>query len=122
MAPRSDLPSRSAAHVPSSADPKSIPEVASELWELATSYAKQETIDPLKGLGRFLGYGVGGAIALGVGSVLVLLAGLRAMQTETSSTFTGNLSWAPYLIVAAAGLVLIALALLRVTKRKGPGA
>ena len=73
-------------------------------------------------MGRFLGYGVGSAIALGVGTVLLLLAGLRAMQTETSTTFTGNLSWAPYLIVVAVGLVLIALALLRVTKRKGPGA
>lgn len=89
---------------------------------MATSYARQETIDPLKGLGRFLGYGIGGAIALGAGSVLLLLAALRAIQTETSSTFTGNLSWVPYLIVTAAGGVLIAMALLRVTKRKGPGA
>lgn len=118
MAPRTDTQSpRSSA-----AEPKSIPQVASELWELTTTYAKQETIDPLKGLGRFLGYGVGGAIALGIGVVLLLLSGLRALQTETGSTFTGNLSWAPYLIVVAAGLVLIALALLRVTKRKGPGA
>jgi hypothetical protein len=122
VAPRSDPRARSSADVSSSGDPKSIPEVASELWELATSYAKQETIDPLKGLGRFLGYGVGGAIFLGVGAVLVLLAGLRAIQTETSTTFTGNLSWAPYLIVAVGGGVLIALAVLRVSKRKGPGA
>jgi hypothetical protein len=103
-------------------DPKSIPQVATELWELATSYAKQETIDPLKGLGRFLGYGIGGAIALGIGVLLLLLSGLRALQTETSTTFTGNLSWAPYLIAVAVGLVLIALALLRISKRKGPGA
>jgi hypothetical protein len=118
VAPRSD------PHVLSSADaePKSIPQVATELWELTTSYAKQETIDPLKGLGRFLGYGVGGAIALGIGVGLLLLAGLRALQTETSTTFTGNLSWLPYLIVTAGGVVLIALALRRVTKRKGPGA
>ena len=122
MAPRSDLRSRSSAEPSSSGDPKSIPEVVSELWELATSYAKQETIDPLKGLGRFLGYGVGGAVFLGVGAVLVMLAALRAIQTQTSTTFTGNLSWAPYLLTAAAGLVLIALAVLRVSKRKGPGA
>jgi hypothetical protein len=118
VAPRTDTQSPRS----STAEAKSIPQVASELWELTTTYAKQETIDPLKGLGRFLGYGVGGAIALGIGVVLLLLAGLRALQTETGSTFTGNLSWAPYLIAVAAGLVLIALALLRVTKRKGPGA
>lgn len=103
-------------------DAKSIPEVATELWELGTAYAKQETIDPLKGLGRFVSFGVGGAVALGIGFVLLLLSGLRALQTETGSTFTGNLSWLPYLIVLAVGSILIALALMRITHRKGPGA
>ncbi len=100
---------------------KSIPQVASELWELSIAYAKQETIDPLKGLGRFLGFGVGGAILLGIGSVLLVLSGLRALQTETDSTFTGNLTWAPYLIVVAVSVALIALVIWRVVKRKGPG-
>lgn len=122
MAPRPDSKSRPSAGSSKRGEPKSIPEVATDLFEMAKAYAKQETIDPLKGLGRFLSYGVGGAILLGVGSVLLLLAALRAMQTETSTAFTGNLSWAPYLIAVAAGLVLIALALRRVTKRKGPGA
>ncbi len=100
---------------------KSIPQVATELWELSIAYARQETIDPLKGLGRFLAFGVGGAIVLGLGSVLLLLAGLRALQTETDSTFTGNLSWIPYLITVAAAGVLIALFLWRIVKRRGPG-
>jgi hypothetical protein len=100
----------------------SIPEIATELWELGVAYAKQETIDPLKNVGRFLGFGVMGAVLLGMGTCLLLLGGLRALQTETGTTFTGNLSWAPYLIVVAVGLALIALALLRITRRKGPGA
>jgi NO-binding membrane sensor protein with MHYT domain len=94
----------------------------SELWELTTAYAKQETIDPLKGLGRFIGYGIGGAILLGLGVGLLLLSGLRALQTETGSMFTGNLSWFPYLIAVVVGGLLIGLALSRVTTRKGPGA
>jgi hypothetical protein len=102
-------------------DAKSIPQVATELWELSVAYAKQETIDPLKGLGRFLGYGIGGAILFGVGSVLLLLAGLRALQTETDTTFTGNLSFIPYLIVVAGALLLVGLVVWRVVKRKGPG-
>ena len=118
MSPRTDPPAASSA--PSGS--KSIPEVAQELWELGVDYAKQETIDPLKGLGRFVGFGIGGAIALGIGVSLILLAALRALQTETDTTFTGNLSWVPYLIVVAVGLVLIALAVARVSKRKGPGA
>lgn len=122
MTPRTDSDASEATGSGPSGEAKSIPQVASELWELTTSYAKQETIDPLKGLGRFLAWGVSGAIALGIGVGLLLLAGLRALQTETGSTFTGNLSWAPYLIAVAVGLVLIALALLRVSHRKGPGA
>jgi hypothetical protein len=99
-----------------------VTEVATELWELSLAYAKQETIDPLKGLGRFLGFGVMGAFQLGIGTSLLLLGGLRALQTETGSTFTGYWSWAPYLIVVAGGLALIGLALLRINRRKGPGA
>jgi uncharacterized membrane protein YidH (DUF202 family) len=101
--------------------PKTIPQVATELWELSTAYAKQETIDPLKGLGRFLGWGVGGAIVLAMGVLMLMLAVLRALQTETDTTFTGNLSWVPYVITVAVGLVLMALALWRITRRKGPG-
>ncbi|MEQ1786755.1 MAG: phage holin family protein [Acidimicrobiales bacterium] len=101
--------------------PKSIPQVASELWEMSTAYAKQETIDPLKGLGRFLGYGLGGAVVFGLGSVLLLLAALRALQTETSTAFTGNLSWVPYLIVVLLAAALIGLVVWRIVKRKGPG-
>jgi hypothetical protein len=102
-------------------DSASIPQVASELWELSIAYAKQETIDPLRGLGRFLGFGIGGAVMFGLGSILLLLAGLRALQTETDTTFTGNLSWIPYLIVVAGAGLLIGLFLWRIVKRKGPG-
>ena len=35
----------------------------------------------------------------GLGVVLLLLALLRLLQTETGTTFAGNLSWIPYLIV-----------------------
>lgn len=101
--------------------PKSIPQVASELWELSVAYAKQETIDPLRGLGRFLGYGFGGAILFSLGSILLLLAGLRALQTETGSTFTGNLSWIPYVIIVVAACLLIGLVVQRIVRRKGPG-
>lgn len=104
------------------AEPKTIPEVVTELWELSRAYAKQETVDPLKSIGRFVAFGVPGAVLLGVGTVILLVAGLRALQTETGSTFTGNWSWAPYGIVTVGGGLLIALALLRISRRKGPGA
>ena len=108
--------------VPPVGQDQSIPQVATELWELTKSYAQQETIEPLRGLARFVAYGVAGSLLLAMGVSLLLLAGLRALQTETSTTFTGSWSWAPYLIAMAAGLALVALALLRIRHRKGPGA
>lgn len=115
-------PTERPAATTASSGPSSIPELASDLWQLTVDYAKQETVDPLKGLGRFVGFGIGGAFALGIGVTLLLLSGLRALQTETGTTFTGNLSWIPYLIVVVVGGILIALAVARVNQRKGPGA
>ncbi|HET7487357.1 MAG TPA: hypothetical protein VFJ85_05465 [Acidimicrobiales bacterium] len=87
---------------------KSLPTLANELWDLIVGYAKQETIEPLKGLRRFVARGVIGSFALTFGLLLWLLALLRALQTETGSTFTGHWSWVPYLLTAfAAGVVAI---------------
>jgi hypothetical protein len=100
-------------------DPKSLPQVASELWELTKRYAKQETVDPLKGLGRFIGLGLAGMLLLGIGVVLLMLAGLRALQTETDTMFTGNLSWLPYVITLAGCVILIVLAISRISRKGG---
>lgn len=97
---------------------KPIGEVVSELVDLTKAYAKQETVDPLKGVGRYLGYGAAGAVLLGVGVILLMLAALRALQAETGTTFTGNWSWAPYLIVLVAAVVVIGLALSRIQAKK----
>ena len=99
---------------------KSIPQVASELWDLSTAYAKQETLGPLKGLQVFLSWGIGGAILMGTGVVLLNLAILRVLQTQTD-TFTGSLTWVPYLIALVATVAVMALALWRIVKKKGAG-
>ena len=96
---------------------KSIPETLSELKDLTVTYAKQETIDPLKGLGRFIAAGVAGSLLLGIGLVLWALAGLRALQTETDDTFDGDYTWAPYLIVLAGALIFILLAVRRIGRK-----
>ncbi len=101
---------------------KSVPQVLGELKDLTVSYAKQETVDPLKGLARFVGFGVGGSFLLGIGLCLLGLAGLRALQTETGETFTGGWSWAPYLITTGVLGVFAFLAVLAIKeKRDGSG-
>lgn len=84
--------------------------------QLVIEYVKQETLTPLKGLGRYLLFGIVGSIALCIGLVLLLVAFLRALQTETASTFSGNLSWLPYVIVCGAGLLVIGLCIWRISK------
>jgi tetrahydromethanopterin S-methyltransferase subunit B len=95
---------------------KSLPTLASELWDLVRAYAKQETVEPLKGILRFVGFGIAGGVSLSIGLLLLALGGLRGLQTL--DTFDGNLSWAPYGIVVAVAMLLVALLLSRTGKRK----
>lgn len=98
------------------ANKRGITASGSELFQLVVDYAKQETLGPVKGLARFVLLGVSGSIALSVGATVLLVALLRALQTETGSTFGGHLSWLPYVITAGAAMTLAALAGWRVTK------
>lgn len=81
--------------------------------DLVISYVKQETVSPLKALGRFVVYGSVGSVFLGIGLVLLLVSLLRVLQEETA-VFHGNLSWIPYLIVAVAACLVVALAAWRI--------
>lgn len=92
-----------------SSSSKGIPTLAVELKDLVVAYAKQETLEPIKGLGRFIAFGVAGSILLATGLVLLVLALLRGLQTELADTFDGNWSFAPYLITLVACVVVLAL-------------
>jgi hypothetical protein len=97
---------------------KSVPQVVNELWSLTRDYARQETVDPLKGIGRYLAYGFAGAVLTSIGVILLLLSLLRALQTETGSALTGNLSWIPYVIVLILGAAVGMLAFSRISRRR----
>jgi len=95
-------------------------EGAQEVQQLLVSYAKQETVEPLKTLGRYFGFGIGGSLLIALGTFFVGLGVLRV--TQTVERFAGS-SWAstlPYvitLVVLVLFLGLISLALGR-AKRK----
>lgn len=101
---------------------KSLPALVSELWQLTLTYLKQETIVPIKNLGRFVLWGAAGAILMAFAVLLLMLGGLRALQTETDGTFATTLSFVPYLIVVAAALVIAAISGSRIGKAKKKGA
>lgn len=75
---------------------------------LLRRYAVQETVGPLKHIGRTLALGAAGALLLGVGGVVVLLAVLRVLQTETGGAFAGDWSFAPFLLSAVVALAVAA--------------
>jgi hypothetical protein len=101
-----EAPARRFGRGPSEQD-KSMGTLARELKGLVVAYARQETVDPLKKLGRYLLAGLLGSLLLTVGSLLLMLAAVRAAQTETGNHLHGDLSWVPYV----GGLILAALVL-----------
>lgn len=92
-----------------------------ETVDLIRRYVLQETVGPLRRIGKRLLFGAIGGLLLGVGLVLLLLAVLRALQTETGTFFSGNMSFGPYLATAAVGLAVIAVAALALLRAIGKG-
>jgi hypothetical protein len=89
-------------------DGASAKESASEVFGLVRDYAKQETVDPLKGLLAYVKWGLIGALLVGIGVIELVVAVLRLAQSEGSDVFDGRWSWAPYLItLVVAGAVLL---------------
>ena len=90
-----------------------------DAFQLTVDYLKQEVVDPLRGLGRFLYMGIAGSFFLAFGLLLVLLGILRLLQTETGTALDGDWSWVPYAVVVVLGVAVIAVAALRISA--GPG-
>jgi len=86
-----------------------------QLLDTVKTYAKQETLGPLKGVGRAVGLGLAGALCLAVGTIILLVGLLRLLQTETSA-FEGNWSFVPYVIALVVAVVVVVLALSRIKK------
>ena len=99
---------------------KSIPQVLSELWEMLVTYAKQETVQPLKGLFRFVGVGVAAMLLLGTGVLLMSVSVLRLLQTKEPFGWqlSGSLNFIPYLVSLLVLGVLIGLAVLAIKPKR----
>lgn len=107
----------------SSARAASSPDVsgqAGDLWQMVVAYAKQETIVPIKALGRYVAFGLAGSVALSIGLVLLVLGLLRLLQSATGDALDGNLSFVPYLValLLAAAAAFLALRAIGGAKRE----
>jgi len=81
-----------------------------ELVALVKAYAIQETVGPLKRIGRTLAFGSAAALMFGIAAILSLVGLLRALQTETGSVFGGEWTWVPYLLTVVAALAFLGVA------------
>ena|SRR5437763_16613415 len=100
---------------------KSIPTLVAELKDLVVAYAKQETVGPLQNLRRFVIRGVLGSLCLGIGLVVLVIAALRVMQTETGSHLRQHLSWIPYAIMIVVCLTIAGAAMMAWARSNNPG-
>lgn len=100
---------------------KNTAEVAGDVWQLVRDYAKQETIDPLRSIGRFLGWGLAGAVLFAVGAVFGVLAILRILQEETGRHLTGSWNVVPYAAALLFAVVVLALCARSITKPNRDG-
>ncbi len=98
-------------------DPKEIPQQVADLIELAKQYLRQETVDPLKRLGKSVAIAAMVAVLVGLGAVLGSLALHRFLRDAFPDT-----NWwgvAPAGITAVVFLAAAALVVGRVGKGHG---
>ena len=97
---------------------KDVATLVTELADLIVRYAKQETVEPIRDLRRYLGFGLAGSLLFCIGIPLLLLGELRAIQVETFPHLSGNLTWVPYSIVFLTGAAIIAVLASRIGAEK----
>ena len=95
-----------------------------EVRDLFIRYFKQQTLQPLKDLGRFVLFGALGSIFVAFGVVVGLLGLLRMIQ-DLFPVFDGSLSFVPYLIVVVLAALVAAIVVQRIfagaaRRSKGP--
>lgn len=87
-----------------------------DLVDSVKVYAKQETIGPLRGAGRWLLFGLTAALSLGISMLFAILGVLRLVQDVGGDALHGAWSFVSYLIALIAAVTLVALSLSRVNK------
>lgn len=87
-----------------------------EIFDLVVAYARQETIEPLRGAGRWIVWGLASMILVSLGMVLFALGLLRAVQDLAGGTLDGSWSFVPYVIGVVFSAIVVAVALTQVRR------
>ena len=86
-----------------------------EMYDLVRDYVKQETLDPIRGAGRWMAWAALGAVTLILGMTFLMLGLLRLVQSELFTANDGK-TWIPYLIVVIVSVLLVLSSKARIRK------
>jgi hypothetical protein len=88
-----------------------------DLVDTVKQYARQETLEPLKGAIRWVAVGSVAALSLGLALVFAALGVLRLSQDLGGTVLDGSWSFAHYFITLCVVAVLVAVTFSRVSQR-----
>jgi hypothetical protein len=92
-------------------------EQVTDIVDSVKAYARQETLEPLRGAARWVAVGTLAAVSLGLSMVFVALGVLRLSQDLGGDTLDGSWSFLHYLITLAVVSVLVWISFSRISQR-----
>ena len=88
-----------------------------DLVDSVKQYAKQETVDPIRGAARWVAVGTLASTSLGLSLVFFSLAILRMTQDVGSTALDGSWSFVPYIITLVVVMGCVGLSVSRIQQR-----
>ena len=88
-----------------------------DLFDSVKQYARQETLEPIKGAVRWVAVGTLAALCLGLALVFTALGILRLSQDLGGTTLDGSWSFLHYFITLGIVAILVAVTFSRVSRR-----
>ncbi|MEY3290925.1 MAG: hypothetical protein RLY19_1016 [Actinomycetota bacterium] len=87
-----------------------------DVVDTVKAYARQETIEPLKGAARWVAVGSVASLSLGLALVFVTLAVLRLSQDLGGTVLDGSWSFVHYFITLVVLSILVAITFSRISQ------
>lgn len=85
-----------------------------DVVETVKQYARQETVEPIRGAARWVGVGTVASLCLGISMLYAALAVLRASQDLGGTALDGAWSFVHYLVTVVVLAVLVWVAVSRI--------
>jgi hypothetical protein len=96
---------------------RSAPDHVTDLVDSVKQYAKQETIDPIRGAARWVAVGTVASVSLGLALVFFALAVLRLSQYLGGESLATSWSFLHYFITFVIVAAFVAISLSRIQQR-----